>query len=195
MTTVQSAKKVQDTVLIATRIHGRETTAALSFDSAKLRDFLHNTLAYADAVAVAVEVADPFHPRLLVAAQDVVKEFKGCRINVLPVTPWGHFVPALNASLSFAMQEDFSYILYLSLEMDLTPLAFRALLANFDPAEDLVVGAGEYFFLEAYGFLSGSDFHMKRSVELLERAITLLAICEFDYAYRKITMCPSRKHH
>ncbi|TFJ88214.1 hypothetical protein NSK_000565 [Nannochloropsis salina CCMP1776] len=151
MTTVQSAKKVQDTVLIATRIHGRETTAALSFDSAKLRDFLHNTLAYADAVAVAVEVADPFHPRLLVAAQDVVKEFKGCRINVLPVTPWGHFVPALNASLSFAMQEDFSYILYLSLEMDLTPLAFRALLANFDPAEDLVVGAA----LEGHHFRPG----------------------------------------
>jgi hypothetical protein len=51
-------------------------------------------------------------------------------------------VPALNAALAFALQRDFSHILFLSLEMDLTPPAFRALFANFDPADDLVVGAG-----------------------------------------------------
>lgn len=131
-------------VLVATRIHGQETTAATPFDGAKLRAFLRSAVGYADAVAVAVEVADVFHPRLLVAVQDVAKEFGECTIDVLPVTPWGRFVPALNAALAFAMQRDFSHILFLSLEMDLTPPAFRALFANFDPAEDLVVGAGKY---------------------------------------------------
>jgi hypothetical protein len=129
-------------VLVATRIHGQETTAATPFDGAKLRAFLRSAVGYADAVAVAVEVADVFHPNLLVAVQDVAKEFGDCAIDVLPVTPWGRFVPALNAALAFALQRDFSHILFLSLEMDLTPPAFRALFANFDPADDLVVGAG-----------------------------------------------------
>jgi len=142
-------------VLVATRIHGQETTAATPFDGAKLRAFLRSAVGYADAVAVAVEVADVFHPSLLVAVQDVAKEFGGCSIDVLPVTPWGRFVPALNAALAFASQRDFSHILFLSLEMDLTPAAFRALLVNFDPAEDLVVGAGMWLGRTARKSLSG----------------------------------------
>ncbi len=131
-------------VLVATRVHGQEASATAPFDGAKLRAFLRSALGYADAVVVAVEVADVYSPNLLVAIQDVVKEFAGCPIDVLPVMPWGRFVPALNAALSFATQRDFAYILFLSLEMDLTPQAFRALWSNFDPAEDLVVGAGTY---------------------------------------------------
>jgi len=142
MPSTPSTTTTTSRVLVATRVHGQETTAVTPFDGAKLRAFLRSAVGYADAVAVVVEVADVFHPNLLVAVQDVAKEFGDCSIDVLPVTPWGRFVPALNACLAFALQRDFSHILFLSLEMDLTPPAFRALFANFDPAEDLVVGAG-----------------------------------------------------
>jgi hypothetical protein len=52
------------------------------------------------------------------------------------------FVPALNAAISFAVQRNFAHILFLSLEMNLTPQAFDILRQNFDPETDLVVGAG-----------------------------------------------------
>lgn len=123
-------------VLVATRIHGQETTAATPFDGAKLRAFLRSAVGYADAVAVVVEVADVFHPNLLVAVQDVAKEFGDCAIDVLLVTPWGRFVPALNAALAFALQRD-SHILFFSLEMDLTPPAFRALFARYQSCRGL----------------------------------------------------------
>ena len=78
-----------------------------------------------------------FHPNLLVAMQDVAKEFGDCAIDVLLVTPWGRFVPALNAALAFALQRDFSHILFFSLEMDLTPPAFRALFARYQSCRGL----------------------------------------------------------
>jgi hypothetical protein len=49
-------------------------------------------LAYAAAIVVAVDVADVFLPSLLVSVTDVVKEFAGSPIHVLPVTPWGRYV-------------------------------------------------------------------------------------------------------
>ena len=70
MPSTPSTTTTTSRVLVATRIHGQETTAATPFDGAKLRAFLRSAVGYADAVAVAVEVADVFHPNLLVAVQD-----------------------------------------------------------------------------------------------------------------------------
>jgi hypothetical protein len=50
--------------------------------------FATGALTYADAVLVAVEAADVFHPNLVVAVTDVTKDF-GANVYVLPVTPWG----------------------------------------------------------------------------------------------------------
>lgn len=80
------------TVLACTRIHGHEAASKQSFDASKLRSFLRSTLAYAAAIVVAVDVADVFLPSLLVSVTDVVKEFAGSPIHVLPVTPWGRYV-------------------------------------------------------------------------------------------------------
>ena len=75
-------------VLVATRIHGQEASGR-AFDPLPLRRFIKMALNYAHGIAIAVEVDDVFHPRLLVAVQDVVKEFSGSHIHVVPVSPWG----------------------------------------------------------------------------------------------------------
>ena len=82
-------------VLVATRIHGKEAAGGKPLpDAAPLRAFLQRALTYADAVVVAVEVADVMAPTLLVRVRDVCRDFAGdgCPVHVLPVTPWGRSV-------------------------------------------------------------------------------------------------------
>lgn len=55
----------------------------------------------------------------------------------------GRFVPALNASLSLAVDHGFSHVLFQSLETALSQPAYQALRRAFHPQHDLVVGAGE----------------------------------------------------
>jgi hypothetical protein len=75
--------------VVATRIHGTETSGK-PLDPGPLRRFLQRALAYADAVVVAVEVADVLTPSLLVKVRDVCRDFQGgAPVHVLPVTPWG----------------------------------------------------------------------------------------------------------
>jgi hypothetical protein len=78
-------------VVVATRIHGKEASRSQApLDAAPLRRFLQQALTYADAVVLAVEVADVFAPTLLVRVQDIARDFAGgCPVHVLPVTPWG----------------------------------------------------------------------------------------------------------
>lgn len=61
------------------------------------------------------------------------------------------FVPALNAALAYALEHDFSHILFLSLETELEAPAFRRLARHFDADEDLVVGAA----LQGHTFKAG----------------------------------------
>lgn len=82
-------------VLVATRIHGKEAAGGKPLpDAAPLRAFLQRALTFADAVVVAVEVADVMAPTLLVRVRDVCRDFAGdgCPVHVLPVTPWGRSV-------------------------------------------------------------------------------------------------------
>lgn len=52
-------------------------------------------------------------------------------------------MPALNASLSLAVDHGFSHVLFQSLETALSQPAYQALRRAFHPQHDLVVGAGE----------------------------------------------------
>jgi hypothetical protein len=53
-------------------------------------------------------------------------------------------VPALNASVSFAVTHGFSHVLFQSLETTISRATYESLRAAFDPLRDLVVGAGTH---------------------------------------------------
>ena len=63
-------------------------------------------------------------------------------IHVLPVTPWGKFVPALNAIVSWcARQNNTQYLLLVSAEVQMTSDAINCLKSKMDIDTTLVVGA------------------------------------------------------
>jgi len=64
-------------------------------------------------------------------------------IEVIPVSPWGQFIPALNALVAWASKLNASYVLFASAETTLSSDAICTLLGQFDEEKDntLVVGA------------------------------------------------------
>jgi hypothetical protein len=63
-------------------------------------------------------------------------------VDVIPVTPWGQFIPALNALVSWASLARASHILFVSAEIStLTYDGIQLLLQHFDDDKTLVVGA------------------------------------------------------
>ena len=61
-------------------------------------------------------------------------------IHVLPVTPWGKFVPALNAIVSWCAIRQCQYLLLASAEVQLTPQVMTILKSKIDIKHTLVVG-------------------------------------------------------
>ncbi|CAM9881465.1 unnamed protein product, partial [Choristocarpus tenellus] len=71
-------------------------------------------------------------------------------IRVIPVTPWGNFVPALNALLSFAANSGVDLILFQSLETSASPKTIASMTRHLGP-RDLVVGVA----LQGHAFSEG----------------------------------------
>mmetsp|Transcript_26302 Transcript_26302/g.41284 ORF Transcript_26302/g.41284 Transcript_26302/m.41284 type:complete len:332 (-) Transcript_26302:57-1052(-) len=62
-------------------------------------------------------------------------------LHVLPITPWGKFVPALNAIVSWSARQHAQYLLLVSAEVKMTSDAMEALTNKMDVMSTLVVGA------------------------------------------------------
>lgn len=62
------------------------------------------------------------------------------RIDILPVTPWGKFVPALNAIVSHVATLGAKYVLMTSVEVHLTNHVLTIMKSNLDLEKTLVVG-------------------------------------------------------
>jgi hypothetical protein len=74
------------------------------------------------------------------ALQECVSE--QCNISIIPVQPWGKFVPALNALLSHAANQKVKNILFISAETSAPVQAIDELLVHVDSNDDtLVAGA------------------------------------------------------
>jgi len=61
-------------------------------------------------------------------------------IHVLPVTPWGKFVPALNAIVSWCARKGAQYLLFASAEVQLTEKVMEVMKQKLDLENTLVVG-------------------------------------------------------
>jgi hypothetical protein len=140
----REASLQKNLLVVATRIHSKEAEAPdrAALDETALRLFLQGAVQYGDFVVVAVGGGDD----LVFAIRRVVGEFvlsadvSPERIHVVPVTPWGNFTPALNASLSLAASLGAHFILYQSLETVVGPESVAILRDSLGP-RDLVVGA------------------------------------------------------
>ena len=62
------------------------------------------------------------------------------KIHVLPVTPWGKFVPALNAIVTWCANHKCQYLLFASAEVQLTRDVLNVLISKMDIERTLVVG-------------------------------------------------------
>ena len=62
------------------------------------------------------------------------------KIHVLPVTPWGKFVPALNAIVTWCANHKCQYLLFASAEVQLTQEVLNVLISKMDIERTLVVG-------------------------------------------------------
>ena len=62
------------------------------------------------------------------------------KIHVLPVTPWGKFVPALNAIVTWCANHKCQYLLFASAEVQLTRDVMNVMISKMDIERTLVVG-------------------------------------------------------
>lgn len=136
---------------IATRLHLGH--ASLPPSPSQLSDMLTAFISLAQSIdahfaVVAVDVEER------ISGYDLVEEVtKTCnhhlsiarpdtnvRINILPVTPWGKFVPALNAIISHVATLGAKYVLMTSVEVHLTNHVLTIMKSKLDLEKTLVVG-------------------------------------------------------
>ena len=146
----------KNTFVVATRIHlGKQSNPP---PQSKLESTLSTFISTASEIGAsrAVIAVDPVEKikgyDLVQALEDALKTIQndndsmmGC--DLLSVTPWGNFVPALNALISYACltpSADGSYantILFISAETTLTRDSMIKLDQHMDVEDTLVVGA------------------------------------------------------
>lgn len=128
--------------LVATRIHAKHQKAVPSLEP--LRAFLTRALELGDAVAVAVGADGKHGEALVVGVRHVRASFPAedqARIEVIPVTPWGSFVPGLHALVGHACRMDFDALLLASVEVVVDAAAVGVLQRALSLESDLVAGA------------------------------------------------------
>eukprot|EP00462_Mataza_sp_D1_P006937 CAMPEP_0175122564 /NCGR_PEP_ID=MMETSP0087-20121206/1782_1 /TAXON_ID=136419 /ORGANISM="Unknown Unknown, Strain D1" /LENGTH=245 /DNA_ID=CAMNT_0016404207 /DNA_START=89 /DNA_END=826 /DNA_ORIENTATION=- len=112
---------------------------------AGIKNFLLSAQHYGSRVAIAVGVKDQRSLELNELVASVRKEVsKACvsiPVDVIPVTPWGRFVPALNALLAHAVCTSCPLILYQSLEMEVESTAIHSLRQQLEDGSVCVAGA------------------------------------------------------
>eukprot|EP00571_Detonula_confervacea_P007147 CAMPEP_0172325270 /NCGR_PEP_ID=MMETSP1058-20130122/53554_1 /TAXON_ID=83371 /ORGANISM="Detonula confervacea, Strain CCMP 353" /LENGTH=261 /DNA_ID=CAMNT_0013041767 /DNA_START=120 /DNA_END=902 /DNA_ORIENTATION=- len=86
-------------------------------------------------------------------------------IHVLPVTPWGKFVPALNAIVIWSAQNKARYLLIASAEVQLTEEVMDVMKNKMDLDRTLVVGT----VLQGHEYKNSKDGEEEVEVELTGR--------------------------
>lgn len=136
-------------VLAATRIHnqGSSRIGITSDTVAHIMTWLPRALASTEYVAIAVDTTDgrsDVYDGVKKVVDSVLaslpKSISHSRVQLVKVSPWGAFIPALNALLAHAQKISAHNILYSSIEMKMHPLHIRTL-AHHLTDETLVVGA------------------------------------------------------
>jgi len=95
----------------------------------------------AEHAVVAVDAEDKIEGYSLVNEVRKILKNYGTAIHVLPITPWGKFIPALNAIVCWSARQDAQYLLLVSAEVKMTSDAMDALKNEMDVDTTLVVGA------------------------------------------------------
>ena len=153
-----SSETATKTIVVATRLH--LGSAKEPPDTAKTE---RQVKGFADFVASlkiaakAVIAVDP-HPKFdgfdYVSSIRKASQQMSDPPHILPVTPWGKFVPALNALVAYAAQDcKADLILFVSAETNATPESIETLCQHVTPDDTLVAGA----------LLGGHDYHENSS--------------------------------
>jgi hypothetical protein len=130
-------------VLVATRVHRGNANA---LDLTKVTAFVSNAAAYASRVAIAVGVpeaeGEPDALSRLVADVQGAAKAAGVEVpvEVIPVSPWGKFTPALNAIVAHAARTGVDQLLLQSVEVEVDRPAVKQLQEHLTP-DRCVVGA------------------------------------------------------
>ena len=87
-----------------------------------------------------------------------VDEHETLIIEILPISPWGNFIPALNNLVAWSSQQGADHVLFVSAEMKLPDRTVGHLEAYLNDADTLVVGAA----------LPGHEFHQASNQAIVE---------------------------
>jgi hypothetical protein len=160
----------QSNLVIATRLHLGNATSPPPQE--KLNTIVAHFLAFcqrcnASHAAIAVDATPrvegyDFVQAVQSAAHDASFSMEEPHppIQVLPVTPWGRFVFALNALIRYAAVDcQAQFILFVSAETDASASSVSTLIRHADDDATLVAGA----------LLPGHDFHVNTTVKLTGR--------------------------
>jgi hypothetical protein len=141
--TVPANSPVLGPLIACTRIHRKHCVGGGGQDVAALEQLLRQAMSYSDSVAVAVDAGDE---ALLAEVTEMVTGLSAgpgasaVLVTVVPVSPWGSFVPALNALLLHAARSGAALVLFMSVELQLTPSHVHVLRQHLTE-DTLVVGA------------------------------------------------------
>lgn len=147
--TTTTPSSSSNSLAIATRLHlGHASNPPLNSQLVEtLSSFaqLASTVKAKHAV-VAVDAEDKIEGYSLVnevrkICSTTLLKNNGTAIHVLPITPWGKFISALNAIVCWSARQDAQYLLLVSAEVKMTSDAMDALKNEMDVDTTLVVGA------------------------------------------------------
>lgn len=108
-------------LLVVTRVHTK--SAAQIADPSKVVQFVKQVKGYGGDVLICLGAED--YSFLAHYISDVKQELTDADISMegvdfLPIAPWGYYVTALNAALSYAQDNGYNRIAYQSLEMEMS---------------------------------------------------------------------------
>ena len=156
----------EERVVIATRIHLGKATAPPTNLERMIRSFWEFAQGYINAIPVIAVEAENRIPgyNLLSEIKSIVESLEkedihnnaaaaaaaATKIHLVPVQPWNHFTPALNALVQFAQQQEATSLLFCSAETNApAETTIPLLLSHLQKGDTLVVGA----------VLPGHEFH------------------------------------
>ncbi|KAJ1344142.1 hypothetical protein BSLG_001282 [Batrachochytrium salamandrivorans] len=154
-------------ILVAVRIHrNNQSDKTLPIDLSSLQRLVVQAATYSDQIAIAYPQSDRLLADALASAFACITANAGsnessmpldkkvdfgvdhapvAKVALVPVSTWGNFIPALNALLLYAIQGQFTHILYQSAEVNTCASEISAMMSSFDKGmpstvDTLVVG-------------------------------------------------------
>ena len=167
-------------LVVGTRIHLGNASAPP--DEAHYREMLEKLADFASSfdskhAYVAVDATPKFENYSLVEVLRTITA--DSTLEIIPVTPWNSFVPALNAIATRAAQDGASHCLFCSAETQTSPASILQLLEHMDE-DTLVAGA----------VLPGHDYHPKSTQTLNGRTTPWNTLAVWNVAKLTLTGFP-----